>query len=695
MRMMAVGPSRAASGSSSSDAGTSWALARKRAPIQESVALAAPDGGFDVQRPSIMRKITVGASGDPYEQEADRVAEQVMRMPATGSVRAGGLATVPATLQRRCAACDEDEQQLRRRATGSGSATTQAPSIVHDALSSPASPLDGATRQFMEPRFGHDFSQVRVHDNPLAARSAQAVNALAYTVGRDIVFAPGRYQPSSSAGRQLIAHELAHVIQQGSVLGASRLQRADPDATRQIMKLRTVVGAGIQFWPTNVTDTRIGPVSVQPGLLGHTASRLNVIIGQNLTPRILARELLPLWSTATPFTPPGGGAPLPVGALDEDVLARALLVYNQYYVPVPAMTGWRAGLHFPLPVEIDEGTGIATVNADLIRSLAGAFDAAWLPALDRRAAATVAPPAATVTADVTAFLAAEPSTLGRGIALGARAITNAQAELPFIREAFVQLGAAGFEVALAMMDELVNRDLQLLAVQRDGAAIIAVVRAALAAAPGGITPVQQASLDRANAMLGRVAGVAAAPPSAAVPTRAEKVLNIETVKLDGSTHNPTTQVQVASAIYAQCNVRFNHVSDHPATPAQTTSWIGADRTLSVASACGTATAEERALYNGATAAFGLTARFRAFFVSRLTGISASGYSLPPYCATGTAAPFRNVIVIENSGDNSTLAHELGHILLNSGAHPAGSIMQPRPRPNEITDPQCATIYRNA
>ena len=86
---------------------------------------------------------------------------------------------------------------------------------------------------------------------------------------------------------------------------------------------------------------------------------------------------------------------------------------------------------------------------------------------------------------------------------------------------------------------------------------------------------------------------------------------------------------------------------------------------------------------------------RAFFVFSITGVSASGYSRPPYCATGTAAPFRNIIVVENSGDTSTLAHELGHILLNSGAHPSGSIMQPRPRPNEITDPQCTTIYSNA
>ena len=103
-------------------------------------------------------------------------------------------------------------------------------------------------------------------------------------------------------------------------------------------------------------------------------------------------------------------------------------------------------------MEIDESTGVATLHPTLIRNLAGAFDPAWAPLLDTRATATAAPPAATVTADVTAFLARETTALARGIHLGARAETNAVAELPFIREVFQQLGAAGFDVALALMD---------------------------------------------------------------------------------------------------------------------------------------------------------------------------------------------------------------------------------------------------
>ena len=87
--------------------------------------------------------------------------------------------------------------------------------IVHDVLSSPGQPLDASTRTFMESRFGHDFSQVRVHTDERAAESARTVNALAYTVGQDIVFKEGHYQPSVPAGQPLLAHELAHVVQQG------------------------------------------------------------------------------------------------------------------------------------------------------------------------------------------------------------------------------------------------------------------------------------------------------------------------------------------------------------------------------------------------------------------------------------------------------------------------------------------------
>jgi hypothetical protein len=91
-----------------------------------------------------------------------------------------------------------------------------APPIVHEVLRSPGKPLDAATRESMETRLGHDFSSVRVHTDARADESARAVDALAYTVGRNVVFAGGQFRPDTTAGRSLIAHELVHVAQQRS-----------------------------------------------------------------------------------------------------------------------------------------------------------------------------------------------------------------------------------------------------------------------------------------------------------------------------------------------------------------------------------------------------------------------------------------------------------------------------------------------
>lgn len=104
---------------------------------------------------------------------------------------------------------------LLQRTTGNPLPMHHVPPIVHEVLRSPGEPLGAATRAFMEPRFGHDFSGVRVHTDAKAAESAQAMDALAYTAGQDIVFAHGYYTPKTNQGRLLVSHELAHVVQQG------------------------------------------------------------------------------------------------------------------------------------------------------------------------------------------------------------------------------------------------------------------------------------------------------------------------------------------------------------------------------------------------------------------------------------------------------------------------------------------------
>ncbi len=115
-----------------------------------------------------------------------------------------------------CEECGKKGSSLQRSAV-SHQLTTEVPPIVHDVLRFPGQPLDATTRAFFEPRFGHDFSQVRVHTDAKAAESARAVSALAYTVGRDVIFGVGQYTPETNAGKKLLAHELTHVVQQKQV----------------------------------------------------------------------------------------------------------------------------------------------------------------------------------------------------------------------------------------------------------------------------------------------------------------------------------------------------------------------------------------------------------------------------------------------------------------------------------------------
>ena len=107
-------------------------------------------------------------------------------------------------------------QRSLQQGLGSSSEPSEAPTVVYDVLASPGQPLDSAARVFMESRFGNDFSQVRVHSGAIAEQSARDLNANAYTVGCNIVFASGKYAPHTAEGRKLIAHELAHVVQQGT-----------------------------------------------------------------------------------------------------------------------------------------------------------------------------------------------------------------------------------------------------------------------------------------------------------------------------------------------------------------------------------------------------------------------------------------------------------------------------------------------
>jgi len=175
--------------------------------------------------PTIQTKLKINEPGDQYEQEADRVAERVMRTPDRAPVPvADPTSNAGIKLQRRCtcggsggecAACKEKQEEglLQRNAIAT-SAGSEAPPIVHEVLRSPGQPLDSATRAFFEPRFGRDFSRVRMHSDATADESARSVQARAFTTGSHIVVARDQYSPGSDDGARLLSHELAHVVQQ-------------------------------------------------------------------------------------------------------------------------------------------------------------------------------------------------------------------------------------------------------------------------------------------------------------------------------------------------------------------------------------------------------------------------------------------------------------------------------------------------
>lgn len=278
-------------------------------PMIHRKAFCACGGGCPRCAGVIQPKLTVGQPNDIYEQEADGVAKQVMRLPEPAIRRqnkseedeidetkeeniqakpiaeqitplvqrqsdnsaeekeedetvqtkrdAGGTPELTPNVesqsnvlsfQRRCAECEEE---LHRCHDGEPHETTPSGlARVESILRQPGRPLDPSTRAYFEPRFGVDFRAVRIHTSSEAAESARAVHSLAYTVGHDVVFNTGQYAPHRDAGKRLLAHELTHVMQQGgpdlTVLALSDARRDAATSGFQVARTeRPGEGAGI------------------------------------------------------------------------------------------------------------------------------------------------------------------------------------------------------------------------------------------------------------------------------------------------------------------------------------------------------------------------------------------------------------------------------------------------------------------
>ena len=515
----------------------------------------------------------------------------------------------PITSSGECAECRKKRLGLQRKAVTSSSTPEYAPPIVHEVLRQPGRPLPPTTRTFMEPRFGHamqnrslsnvrpavaksglqigaandplereaektanaithaatpqpnhhDLSHVRIHTGNKAAQSAKSVNARAYTLGQNIVFGAGQYQPATLSGQRLLAHELTHVRQQRREQSA-RLQR----------------------------QTLENDPATAPPMSCEVASSSPIGVSLDIMFDINSPELSPLSKAAV-----------------------SNFVRNWHQSPVE---------------EEVEVHGFASID--------GSPTTNWPLSCDRAE-----------------FLANElmtPSDGSQGIpATYIRVIAHGETNQ--------------FSSSLAP-----NRRAQ-----------------AFIPAPVNPNP----------------------PPTPKQPTQNRcqntKRVTIDLVKLAGSNRDPASDLAFANTVFRQCCVQFVKKSEHTATLAETTRWLGGDRDLQRIHSCSSVHQEEKDLREKATSRFGLSGRYKVFYVRsmhpRLRGVNFS-----PDCGSGDRSPFNRHLYVANSAGRRTLAHELGHIpirgLRDHSTHNDGTrnLMEPTNTATgeHLTSAQCVEVRNN-
>ncbi len=253
-------------------------------------------------------KLTVGAVNDPLEQEADAMADRVLRMPSA-EMPVKNQAAAAAGIQRKCAACEEEEQVqrkplssfIRRKSESAGTVAGEAVSSRINNTRGGGDSMDGGTRSFMESRFGTDFSGVRIHTGDYAVQMSRELNAKAFTVGSDIYFNSNQYDPQTDNGRHLLAHELTHTVQQ---TGPGTIQRAPLQFNADVIAHQ--LNEAMDRWGTDED-------AIYSALAGRTQAEVDAIAAAylQLTGRTLQAdleseltegELKYLATVSTPFT---------------------------------------------------------------------------------------------------------------------------------------------------------------------------------------------------------------------------------------------------------------------------------------------------------------------------------------------------------------------------------------------------------
>src|SRR6266851_4176872 len=276
-----------------------------------------------LQTRAIQTKLRISQPNDPYEREADHVAEQVMRMPEPRLQRACGG---------ECAKRPSEKESTSRSLllqTKPRLSDSREPASLDGSVDRPprgGAVLPAGVRGFMEPRFGYDFAGVRIHaNNPLAPR----IQARAFTVGSDIYFAPGEFQPNTPSGQRILGHELTHTIQQGAVpqLAAGRAARPSPTASisrvpttiqrevgesevasssQVLTRIRTRVTAADAHADTAVRILRALNSGIPAEALPPTVTPLRDLIGNEPLFRAGVTDLLRLVELGLEFNPGAG-----------------------------------------------------------------------------------------------------------------------------------------------------------------------------------------------------------------------------------------------------------------------------------------------------------------------------------------------------------------------------------------------------
>ncbi|HZY35744.1 MAG TPA: DUF4157 domain-containing protein [Mucilaginibacter sp.] len=264
-------------------------------------------------RPFFQAKLTVNQPGDAYEQEADAMADKVMRM--TDSSFNQNVFFKPAInhVNRKCRECEEEETKLNRKenAEGGVEGSNELDNYV-GSLRSAGQPMPERSRMFFEPRFGHDFSNVRLHTDSVAAKSAQSINALAYTAGNSIVFNQGQYSPETQSGQRLMAHELTHVVQQKGANNHNIQRKIEVPAGTELdtLEIKSTKSGNTYTCPSVVKTSTFYEIYtsmlVSPRIF-KLAGKTNEEIFQNLKKHIDARNGIIVFASKKKYTFGAGG----------------------------------------------------------------------------------------------------------------------------------------------------------------------------------------------------------------------------------------------------------------------------------------------------------------------------------------------------------------------------------------------------